>query len=120
MRKKIFIADDEKDIVEILFEQIRDQFPDCHIDFAFDGEESLKKLNLQKYDILITDLNMPKLEGNDLIRSLGEENKKFYPTKIIVISGYINLQHENTIIENIHFIQKPFAISEIIQIIRDC
>lgn len=118
MEKSIFIADDEKEIVDILVEQLGQFMPEYIIDFSFDGEAALNKMLSKKYDVLITDLNMPKMEGNDLIRNLGEKNMEFYPSKIIVMSGYINLHNEKKVIENIHFIEKPYDINEIVAIIK--
>lgn len=58
------------------------------------------------------------MQGNDLIRGLGSSIKESFPRKIIVISGYINLNNERKVIENIHFLEKPFNIDEIVQIIK--
>mgnify|MGYP005988814659 CR=1 FL=1 len=56
------------------------------IDYCSDGKQVLAKLNgTKKYDFLITDLNMPKLDGNKLIEVL---HTRFPKLKVIVISMY--------------------------------
>jgi DNA-binding NarL/FixJ family response regulator len=58
------------------------------IDYCSNGKEVLAKLNgIKKYDFLITDLNMPKLDGNKLIEVV---QTRFPKIKIIVISMYFS------------------------------
>jgi DNA-binding NarL/FixJ family response regulator len=60
------------------------------IDYCSNGKRVLTKLNGEKkYDFLITDLNMPELDGPELIQILHE---KFPKLKIIVISMYCSFQ----------------------------
>jgi|GEM_PF-7084110 len=44
MKEKIFIVDDEKDIVEVLIEGLSARLPHYIIDFSYDGEAALKKM----------------------------------------------------------------------------
>lgn len=54
-------------------------------DEAFNGVEAVQKLTTQKFDLVLTDMNMPMMDGVTLIRSIRE----YFPeTEIIVISGY--------------------------------
>lgn len=52
---------------------------------ACNGKEALKLYNLHKPDIVLTDINMPELDGLELIRIIREDDKS---TKIIVLSAY--------------------------------
>lgn len=113
------IVDDEVELVNSLSRIFKLEFPDAQIDQAFDGQQALSQLIQNKYDLLITDLNMPKLEGNDLIGKLVRDHHDYYPAAIIVISGYINLAGEKKVIENIHFIQKPFRISDLVKLAKE-
>jgi two-component system, chemotaxis family, chemotaxis protein CheY len=47
---------------------------------AADGQEALKKLNTEKADMLITDLNMPNMDGIELIKALRQlQDYRFIP-----------------------------------------
>jgi len=52
---------------------------------ASDGEEALHLYTLHKPDIVLTDINMPKLDGLELVKHIRQNDKK---TKIIVLSAY--------------------------------
>lgn len=80
---KIFIADDHK----ILREGIR-KILELEEDFvvvgeASDGEETLAKLKICKPDILLIDINMPRLNGIEVLRRLSGIK---VPTKAIVLT----------------------------------
>ena len=83
--KKILLADDDKNLnrsVDILLTQ--DGYETMSV---YNGEEALQKLLQQKFDLLITDLIMPKLDGIELITKI----KKFnVDLPIVVISGKLN------------------------------
>jgi len=96
---RILIVDDEEvvrdglvDIIEYLnIEQITE------IDAAADGEDALMKIKGHCPDIIITDLNMPRIDGLALIRQLTENS---YAGKIIVISGY----------DDFHLVKQSFKL----------
>ncbi len=55
---KILIVDDELHIRELLSQILKEDFN--ALDFAEDGEEACQKLEKTNYDLVITDLDMPK------------------------------------------------------------
>lgn len=64
--KKILICDDENDIREVLEMLIEVEF-DVEIHHAVDGQDGIDKLsNDTVYDLIICDMNMPKLRGVDV------------------------------------------------------
>ena len=83
---RLLIADDEHWVRENLLHALdwQDLLIDP-LDPAVDGEDALRKIESGRPDILITDINMPFVSGNDVIRSV----KQRYPrTAVIVLSGY--------------------------------
>ena len=80
------MADDEPWVVENLRELIN--WEGLSIEFlapAFDGESALGRLESDRPDILITDINMPFIDGNALIRAAKE---RLPGLQAIVLSGY--------------------------------
>ena len=61
MSAKILIVDDEKAIRESLEIVLKDE--GYKAETAADGEEALEKLRTENYDVVITDIKMPKLDG---------------------------------------------------------
>ena len=66
--KKVLVVDDEKSIVKgIKFSLEQD---DMQVDVAYDGEEALTKIEENKFDLILTDIMMPKMDGFDLADSI--------------------------------------------------
>jgi YesN/AraC family two-component response regulator len=84
------------------------------IDTACDGEEGLKKYNDKQFDIVITDINMPKMNGIEMISNIKEIDPE---QKIIAISAH----NESDILVQLikagvnSFILKPIIQSEVIE-----
>ena len=83
----ILIADDEPDMREIFAAWLRNL--GCTVTEAADGEEALRALAGQKFDALVTDVRMPRLNGIQLVRHLNQSGK--YIPVIIFVSGFMDL-----------------------------
>ncbi len=79
----ILIVDDEPLIRKILIKYLRDK--NYLIDTAEDGTGALEKLKEKSYDLVLTDLRMPKMGGRELLKIMSER----YPeVPKIVLTGY--------------------------------
>ena len=57
------------------------------IDEAKDGMEAFEKLSERPFDVVITDIKMPRMDGISLLKEI----RKFHPgTEVIIITGYNN------------------------------
>lgn len=65
-------------------------------DIALNGMEALEKLDKAAYDLIITDVRMPKLDGIELIKAVNQRN---YPSKVIILSGYRDFEYAQTALE---------------------
>ena len=81
---KILLVEDDKGTIDELLLILRSYF--ATIDIAYDGEEGLNKALYTNYDIIITDIVMPKIDGITMIQKI--KNKK--KPKFIVITAYSN------------------------------
>ena len=76
-QKSIFCIDDDRDDLILLRESIQ-RLSDIYVERAFDGEHALdillqKKLSKRLPSLIVTDINMPKMDGNSLLRSLKKD-----------------------------------------------
>jgi two-component system chemotaxis response regulator CheY len=93
----ILIVDDDSTMLDVFECYLEDEFPG-HINAcrANNGVEALRKISNEKYDLIITDNNMPKLEGLDFIKVLKEDLAKTdfnLSTPVILISGGLKEIH---------------------------
>ena len=67
-RHRILVVDDEDNLRDVLVEVLK---RDGHeVDSAVDGAEGLQRAQEHPYDLVVTDLRMPNLEGPDLYRAI--------------------------------------------------
>ena len=107
---KVLIADDNKQIVSILSEYCKKN--NFIVSTVFDGEEALKKIEKNKFDIVLLDVMMPKKDGFDVCR----ETRKFSNVPIIMITAR-GEDYEKIMGLEIgadDYIVKPFSPGEII------
>lgn len=82
MIKQILLVDDECDYRQATAEFLLGE--GYIVDQAASGKEALEKTKKQSYDLVISDIRMPKISGNTLAKKIKIQHKK---TKIILISG---------------------------------
>ncbi len=86
MEKKLLIVDDNEYIRNFLKDFLN--LPGCSIDTAKNGREAVEMFSRENYFLVITDVDMPEMDGN----ALSQYIKLHYPyTDIIVMSGDNNL-----------------------------
>ena len=79
----LLYIEDDKDIQEIYLDTIREHVDNVY--FAYDGEEGYEVYLASKPDIVLLDINMPKLDGLSLAKKIREIDKE---VKIIITTAY--------------------------------
>lgn len=87
------------------------------VELAFDGVEGLKRINESDYDVVLTDLQMPRLDGITLTRRLrmGECGSRKKKLPVVGISAYAMSEDRERCIEAgmTEFIRKPIQVSDL-------
>ena len=71
LKKKILTVDDEVDFLKIL--KLRLEANGYEVITAFDGEEALEKIKSQSPDLVILDIMLPKLNGEEVCRDIRKD-----------------------------------------------
>ena len=86
---------------------------------AEDGKAALSALNGGKVDAIITDLNMPNMNGFDLIRALrADSNYKFTPILMLTTEGDSSKKEEGKAAGATGWIVKPFNPEKLIEVVK--
>ena len=106
--EKILVIDDERPIRSTLKEIL--EFENYKVDTAEDGQQGLEMILANKYDLILTDIKMPKMDGMEVLDALIE---KGIDVPVVMISGHGNVE---TAVEAIKkgaydFIQKPLDLN---------
>ncbi len=91
------------------------------VDTAVDGNEALEKLRANRYDLLITDQQMPRLTGVELIRA-ARDLPHFADTPVILLTAKaLELSHED-VAQQLgvdHVLGKPFSPVEVSRLVEE-
>jgi DNA-binding NtrC family response regulator len=111
---KIMVVDDEQGIRELLSEVLFENGFD--VTSARDGQESLQFLKKRSFDLLITDINMPNLNGIELLKKMKTAGRK---EKIVIMTGSpVDRSVASGDIPHVYFqLLKPFKIKEFLQVV---
>jgi DNA-binding NtrC family response regulator len=85
---------------------------DCTAEYALNGYEALKRLEIESYDLVITDLKMSSLGGMEVLRRVKES---FPETVVIVITGYSTVSSAVEVMKSgaFDYLPKPFTPYEL-------
>ena len=110
-RPRILVVDDEASIRDLLSKTLA--LAEYDVDLAPDGRTALDRLRIVPYDLLITDLKMPGVDGITVIR----EGRRLRPDiPVVIITGYST---EASAIEAINlgvsgYLTKPFRVPRVL------
>ncbi|HVJ28017.1 MAG TPA: response regulator [Vicinamibacterales bacterium] len=110
-RPRILVVDDEENIRELLLKTLA--LAEYEVDVAPDGRTAVDRMRMIQYDLLITDLRMPGVDGLTVIR---EARRLKADIPIIILTGYSS---EASAIEAINlgvqgYLTKPFRIPRVL------
>ena len=88
-RKKILVVDDDPIIVESIVQSLEEDEHDYEVISAGDGFEAGLQVNHFKPHLLILDIMMPDIKGNEVCRKI-KSSPETKDTKIIVLSAYLD------------------------------
>jgi DNA-binding NtrC family response regulator len=107
---KVLVIDDDREILDLA--QFHLQSQGYAVTTAETGEQGLKLVEGNKFDVALTDLLLPDLDGIELVRRFKEASPD---TEIIMISGYgsISKAVEAAKAGAFHFVEKPVEFEEL-------
>lgn len=112
---KILIADDERDILEVLSKKIGQA--GYEVVSAKDGQEALDKIYKEAPDVIVLDVRMPKLDGFEVLKRLREKPipTKWQPVIIVSALGELEDMKKGYSLEADYYIVKPCEIPAVLK-----
>src|SRR4030042_2353633 len=107
--KHILVLDDEEMIRDILYETFRKK--GYSVETAIKGREALKKIEETHFDLLVSDLRLPDINGMDI---LTKAKKKYPELCIVMITAFGSIKNAVKAIKQgaFDYITKPFDLDE--------
>jgi DNA-binding NtrC family response regulator len=109
----VLVVDDEPIVCHSVRKILSKQ--SCAVEEAFDVDAALQKMKLQKYDLVLLDLKMPKRSGMEVLKSI---RTQWPDLPVIMVTGHgtIETAIEATKLGAFNFIPKPFTPSELAKV----
>ena len=109
---RLLIVEDEKELCDTISKSLYES--GYEVDTCYDGHEALDYILTEDYDLIVLDLNLPGMDGMDILRELRKENEE---TKVLILSA------RSQIIDKVEgldagandYMEKPFHIQEPLQ-----
>jgi CheY-like chemotaxis protein len=112
---RLLVVDDEEDVPDLFRQRFRRELKlgNVHLAFAANGVEALAKIRgCAKFDIVLSDINMPELGGLELLEAIREE----WPAlPVVLVSAYSGQSNREKAISHgaKDFVSKPVDFSRI-------
>ena len=112
---KILVVEDEKDLNRVITKHLKKN--NYSVDSCFDGEQALDYVLYGEYDLIITDIMMPKIDGYELIKQLRVKGNS---TPVIMLTAKDSLDDKILGLDSgaDDYIVKPFEFDELLAHIR--
>ncbi len=115
MEKKILVVDDDSLFRDFLSETLNR----CghSVDLASTGEEALEKVRKEEYDVILSDIRMPNMDGMELLKTT---RNSLPDAKVVLMTAYGTVQNavEAMKLGAFDYVMKPFSVDEIDLVIK--
>lgn len=107
---RILIVEDEKDLSQMIAKSLKES--GYEVDVANNGNEAMELLDVENYDLIVLDLNLPEIDGMEILEEFRTFNQD---TKIIILSARSQIKDK---VEGLDkgandYLSKPFHLDEL-------
>lgn len=112
----VLIVDDEEEICQLVDDILGDEY---NVESAGNGVEAVEILRREHVDLVITDINMPEMDGIELIKTLkGNILTKYIPIVVLAVKTDTFDEIKSYDIGSDAFISKPFLPEQLVAVVR--
>lgn len=112
----ILVVEDDPALLEVAVMLLR--LNDYIVTGAQNGEAALRHMQANTPDLVITDIEMPILDGPGLIRRMPVQNKALTTVPVILLSGLSELREIARKVGTPYYLSKPYDIDALLRLIK--
>ncbi len=113
--KKFLFVDDEEELVSTLVERLG--FRDIHAAYEVNGASAIERLRKEQFDIVILDLKLPGISGEETLRVINREHPML---PVVIITGHLSATEQHTIPNGAaDYLTKPINIDDLLEKIKN-
>jgi DNA-binding NtrC family response regulator len=114
-RASLLIVDDEEGIRESVGLILSED--DYALRFASSGEEALRRLAAEPFDLVLMDIKMPKVDGLEVLRAM---RRRGFAMPVLFLTAYqsVELAKEAARLGAVDYLPKPFDRDQLLDVVR--
>ncbi len=111
----VLLIEDEKKQSEFIQRALEQDY--YKVDVVYDGKEALDRIEVRDYDLVIVDLNLPNVQGDEIVKKIRQLELK---TPVLVLTANDDLNSKVANLDNgaDDYLTKPFALDELLARVR--
>jgi signal transduction histidine kinase/ActR/RegA family two-component response regulator len=111
---RVLVIEDEPTVARLIADVLEDD--GMHVDVLLDGRDALDRASHEPYDLVICDMKMPGVDGQQLYRSLAEAHSPLQDRFLFVTGDVLAPQTQEFLQRNrIPYVAKPFRVEELME-----
>ena len=112
---RVLVVEDHRELAATIAVGLRRE--GMAVDIAFDGEEALRHVPGESYDVIVLDRDLPKIHGDEVCRTLVEQGSR---SRVLMLTASDTVEHrvDGLSLGADDYLAKPFAFAELVARIR--
>src|SRR5512143_2466350 len=114
-KSSILVVDDEDSLRNVLTNELSNE--GYEVRNAADGDEAITELQKSRYDLVLLDIKMPRMNGFEVLKFIKEQHGK---TKVVMLTGFADLKNaiESKKLGADDFVSKPYDLVDLLTTIE--
>ena len=114
---RILLVEDDPTVALLIIDML--SLDGYGVDTAPNGIAALEKIEGRRYDLILTDLHMPEMDGAGLYRELAKR-QTHPPQKIIFLTGTAGTSEAHRLVQEsgLPMLRKPFNVVDLLELVR--
>jgi two-component system, cell cycle sensor histidine kinase and response regulator CckA len=115
---RVLVVEDEATVAQLIADVLKDE--GLEVEVLLDGREALRRAGAQDYDLVICDMKMPDLDGEQFYRRLAKAENPL-SRRVLFVTGDVLAAHTRQFLQRnaVAHLAKPFRVEELIEKVRE-
>ncbi|HSA00461.1 MAG TPA: response regulator, partial [Candidatus Paceibacterota bacterium] len=115
---RVLVVDDEKPVADLLGEMLTSL--GCQTSICTDARKALEELRQSSFDLIVTDIRMPDMDGREFFKQAIEEKPDLTGRFVLFTGDVVNAETQAFLKQaNCPYLTKPFELNQVQRLIRD-
>jgi two-component system response regulator HydG len=115
---RVLVVEDEEELVEIIEHWLVRKLG-AEVDSATDGRAGLERASARPYDLILSDIRMPEMDGIAMVQQIRSGAGPNRATPVVILTGHHDEGREAASQLHARFVGKPFSRALLLEAVQD-